>query len=118
MLTVDSLIERLTDIKRSVGGSSAVKLCVSGQRVSVIDSCVEDGSVSLLASDDIVVPQVVIDVVSGVVQDVSSNVPLTYLILDEDCMSEGDFSPMWREATEDYKRVIVLSHDPNAETEG
>lgn len=124
MLTIDEMIAKLTEAKNNnkLGGNAVVHLCVPEQEyLPITDTKLElsdDGAVVLLFVDDkklTQVPNVIIDVEGGVVQDVSSDFPVNYLLLDQDNISEGDHNPDWNEATEDYKRVSVLLADPTAE---
>jgi hypothetical protein len=125
LMTIDKLIERLILARdnNKLGGAAVVHVCLPEvPYVPVADGLLEtsaDGVVFLLTlpADAVKIntPNVVIDVDGGVVQGVSSDFPVNYLLLDQDSISEGDTDPDWCKATEDYKRVAVLLDDPTAE---
>jgi hypothetical protein len=93
VLTIDDLIQRLIDAKNDrknkLRGNAVVHLCVPEiEYLPIIDTKMEpsqDGAVMLLIVQDgtlspTVVPSVVIDIGGGLVQGVSSDFPVKYLV--------------------------------------
>lgn len=61
------------------------------------------------------VPRIVVELVGGVIQDISSDLPVKILVIDYDYVDVGRVPEIGFPVSYDYKRVSLLFDDPLCE---